>query len=491
MAAIPLEVRRRARFEALRRSIFAEMGQAQARMRLAMVAPFQALVLALFALRGLPTGRLGIQAGVFVATCALYGLAPKGGKSLKHMSLGLLTFVVGIANTGGLASPLVPLALPLLAGASVTLPSPAPRTIFFALCGFCFTALALLSHTVVGDLPPPLTPLDGHPSPEYLVLVFASLGFLVVTVSRFGSYVSSAYERVAIELATRREELCTEGADRSRTFEGVAARLAHEVKNPLAAIKGLSAHMARNATDPKSAERLSIVAAEADRLQSIVDSYLSFSRGWGELDVGETHPYDIARELTLLLETRAEDAGVSLEVLGNSEVELNADARKLRQALLNFVLNAMQASSSGQKVTVEVGPACPADGFLRMKVIDRGAGMSKDALERVGKPYFTTREGGTGLGVAVARGIVEQHGGHVSFESAPGKGTTVLIDLPRCALRAKGAQKLLPKPRCAAFEALESVTSAPGMLGDTANPPEPEGADAPPATAAEGTAPAR
>ncbi len=61
--------------------------------------------------------------------------------------------------------------------------------------------------------------------------------------------------------------------------------------------------------------------------------------------------------------------------------------------------------------------------------------MTPEVLERIRKPYFTTREGGTGLGVAVARGLVEQHGGHLSYESAPGKGTTVTIDLPRCAAR--------------------------------------------------------
>lgn len=336
----------------------------------------------------------------------------------------------------------------MLASASVILANGVRGKIFFALSAAGFTALALLSKTLIGDLPPPLTPHDGHPSPEYLVIAFGSIGFSLLLTSRFGGYVASAYERVAFELANRREELCNEGEDRTRALEGVAARLAHEVKNPLAAIKGLSTHMARNATDPKSAERLAIVAAEADRLQSIVESYLSFSRGLEELNVARTRPFDIARELTLLLETRAADSGVTLEVAGSAEVELNADARKLRQALLNFVLNAMQASSSGQKVTIDIGRACSVSGFLRLRVIDHGTGMSPEVLDRIRKPYFTTREGGTGLGVAVARGIVEQHGGNVQYETVRGKGTTVVVDLPRCALSAPGARKRLPNPAC-------------------------------------------
>jgi signal transduction histidine kinase len=464
MATIPVEIRRRARFEALRRSIFDEMGQAQARMRLAMFVPFHALVLALLAVRGLPAGRLTIQTGVFLTMCGLfaYRAVPRGSvKAMPHMLFGFATILVSLGNTGGLASPLLPLTLPILAGASITLANRALRGFFFVTCAVGFTALALLSHTSVGDLPAPLTPVAGHPSPEYLIIAFGSLGFTVVTISKFGSYVSSAYERVALELATRREELCNEGADRSRALEGVAARLAHEVKNPLAAIKGLSTHMARSAADPKMAERLGIVAAEADRLQSIVESYLSFSRGLEELDVAPTAPFEIARELTLLLETRAADAGVTLEVSGSPEVELNADARKIRQALLNFVLNAMQASSSGQKVTIDIGRACSASGFLRLRVTDHGAGMTREILERIQKPYFTTRAEGTGLGVAVARGIVEQHGGHVTYESAPGKGTTVVIDLPRCAASAQGAQKVLPKPRCAGIPGFSTFEPAP------------------------------
>jgi signal transduction histidine kinase len=453
MATLPLEIRRRARFEALRRSIFAEMGQAQVRMRLATVVPFHAVVLGLLAMRGFPPARLAVQTAVFLLMCLQYAIpsSPTKNKSLPQLTMGLGVFMVSIGNTGGLASPLLPLGLPMIAGASIVLSPGMTRRAFFTMFAVAFTGLALLSNTAVGDLATPLAPTDHHPSPEYLVIAFGALGFTLLSVSRFGSYVSAAYERVAFELANRREELCNEGEGRTRALEGVAARLAHEVKNPLAAIKGLSTHMARSATDPKMAERLGIVAAEADRLQSIVESYLSFSRGLGELDVAPTAPYEIARELSLLLETRAADSGVSLEVTGSPEVKLNADGRKLRQALLNFVLNAMQASAPGQKVTVDVGKACTADGFLRLKVIDQGAGMSREVLERIHKPYFTTREEGTGLGVAVARGIVEQHGGHVTYASAPGRGTTVVIDLPRCALSAKDAQKNLPKPRCGGF----------------------------------------
>src|SRR5258708_6407164 len=173
-----------------------------------------------------------------------------------------------------------------------------------------------------------------------------------------GRGIGGAHERIALEPAARREELCDESEDRTRALEGIAARLAHEVKNPLSAIKGLSTHMARNATDPKVAERLAIVASEADRLRDIVDGFLSFSRGLDEMQVGPMRPFDLAHELSVLLEVRAAEASVALEVTGSTTLELNADRRKLRQVLLNLVLNALQASPEGKKVTIHVGNAC-------------------------------------------------------------------------------------------------------------------------------------
>ena len=128
---------------------------------------------------------------------------------------------------------------------------------------------------------------------------------------------------------------------------------------------------------------------------------------------------------------------------GNEEFVLNADNRKMRQALLNLVLNAMQASPAGEKVTVHVSKSCGWGACVT--VIDHGPGMSHDVLERIKKPYFTTRKGGSGLGIAVARGLIEQHGGKLEYKSAPGEGTVATIELPVCALKAKAA-KHLPNP---------------------------------------------
>jgi nitrogen-specific signal transduction histidine kinase len=78
--------------------------------------------------------------------------------------------------------------------------------------------------------------------------------------------------------------------------------------------------------------------------------------------------------------------------------------------------------------------------------MDRGAGMAPEVLDRIRKPYYTTKEGGSGLGIAVARGIIEQHGGSLRFESTSGRGTTATVHLPACALMAQSKKAKLPNP---------------------------------------------
>ncbi len=450
----------RARFEAVRRRVFAEMQDAASRKRTSMMVPFYVLVIAILAMRGESPARLGIQVGAFLV--CLVGLSiterTEGRQSITAFMIASVCVLVGIANTGGLASPLLLSTVPFLIAAAMNPNLDRRRYGLLAFFVFGFIGMALLSNTAIGELSTPLAPRFQFASGEYIALSLISATMAAIAVFKMGRGMSMAYERIALELAVRREELCDESEGRTRALEGIAARLAHEVKNPLAAIKGLSTHVARNATDEKVKERLTIVAAEAERLQEIVEGFLSFSRGLDDLSIGPTKPYDIARELSLLLETRAADAGVTLEVRGSRELTLNADGKKLRQALLNLVLNAMQASTRGTTVTLEVAKSC-SDGAAVIRVMDRGAGMGPEIIERIQKPYYTTKEGGSGLGIAVARGIIEQHGGALRFESTSGRGTTATVLLPPCAKAAQAKKMKLPNPcRQAMAAALEPLT---------------------------------
>jgi signal transduction histidine kinase len=414
----------------VRRRVFDELETGSARWRLTWILPFQVLVVAMLVLRGESHLRAALQVAV-VALCAVHFVlrlrSTSAAFKVFSFILGMGSYFTLVGTTGGLASPLLFIGALMLAAASFTTMEPRwMRGAMFMAFLVGVTTLAALSRMGVATLAAPLVDASGLTA-EYATLSLLSVVFVMMGVYRMGCTMTHGYEQAALELAERREELCTEGEDRSRAMEGLAARLAHEVKNPLAAIKGLSTHMARQAGDPKTAERLAIVAAEADRLQSIVDGFLSFSRGLDDLNVGPTRPHEVVRELAVLLETRAQEAGVSLEVTGDEKLVLDADARKLRQALLNLVVNAIQASPRDATVRLAVASDCTG---AKITVQDDGVGMTPEVLDRIRKPYFTTKEGGTGLGVALARGIVEQHGGQMDIKSASGKGTTVTILLP-------------------------------------------------------------
>jgi signal transduction histidine kinase len=420
-----------ARLQALRGRICEEMGHAAARWRLLWLLPFLVLVLTLLVARGESSARALVQGAAVVLLGALFAARMIWNTlSLKIVSfaVGVLCYFAVVTSTGGLASPLLVTGALMLTTAAITLREPPwLRSVVFLTFLVGFLALGMLSRTALARLAPPLEAVGGWPSIEYVGIALLAGVFTMVGVYRVGCGMTHGYERAALELAERREELCNENEDRTRALEGVAARLAHEVKNPLAAIKGLSTHMARNATDAKTAERLAIVAAEADRLQSIVDGFLSFSRGFDDLKIAPAQLHELARELAVLLETRAQDAEVVIEVVGDESLLIEADARKVRQALLNVIVNAIQASPRASRVTVAI--ARESEG-ARITVHDNGVGMTPEVLDRIRKPYFTTKEGGTGLGVAVARGLIEQHGGQLEFKSVAGKGTTVLIRLP-------------------------------------------------------------
>jgi signal transduction histidine kinase len=453
------ERRHRARFAAVKRRVFEDMGRASARWRLSWILPFHAFVVALLALHGEPTGRVALQVAA-VGTLALVAVARALSShpvvTAVHFFVGASSYLLLLGTTGGLASPLLVSGGVIFAAVLLTHTDYRwMRPVFLTTYLGGFLVLALLSRTSLGALPAPLAPHSAWPTADFVVIALAATGFTVVGMHRICCAVTRGYELASLELAERREEICTESEDRTRAIEGMAARLAHEVKNPLAAIKGLSKHMARAASDPKTAERLAIVAAEADRLQEIVDGFLSFSRGLDDLKLGPVHPHAVARELGVLLETRAEEAGVGIDVSGDAELAVDADERKLRQALLNLVLNAVQASPLGARVRIAVerdcdgldgtSPAFPGRGRnlgVRITVRDDGVGMTPEVLSRIARPYFTTKEGGSGLGVAVARGLIEQHGGQLEFKSTAGKGTTAIILLP---MKAK-ASEALPNP---------------------------------------------
>jgi signal transduction histidine kinase len=133
----------------------------------------------------------------------------------------------------------------------------------------------------------------------------------------------------------------------------------------------------------------------------------------------------IADEVMAVLEARADDARVALRRAGDARI--TADPRRLKEALLNLVANAIEATPPGGSVRIRIAER---GARVELAVEDTGRGMPPEVLARIGTPFFTTREKGTGLGVLLARGVFVQHGGSLDYVSTPGRGTVATATLP-------------------------------------------------------------
>jgi len=218
----------------------------------------------------------------------------------------------------------------------------------------------------------------------------------------------------------------SDAESRRRGMEAMTTKLAHELKNPLAVIKSLVQLELRRTTDDKSKQRLEVVYSEAERMQALLKDYLSFARPTDDLHVSDLELSELMSEVGELLTGRAEAAGIELSVTGTGGA-LRADSRLLKEALVNVASNALEATPRGGSVdvTYHVG----ADG-TSIVVRDTGIGMAPEVRERIGTPFFTTRDDGTGLGVVIARTAIRQHHGTLEYTSTPGIGTIATIAIP-------------------------------------------------------------
>lgn len=329
----------------------------------------------------------------------------------------LLALGGACAATGGTASPV----LPMLFAPSVTTFAAFGRRRetagMFALLVAVVVALAALPVGVPFE-PLPMGVRRGLT--VHFVVVSASL--LVASVASL----TDAFARQAATLDRMRETVIEESRARSRTLDAVGARVAHELKNPLTAIKGLVTLLGRKTTDTREQKRVAVIEGEVARMEEILAEWLTFSRPLEDLTLAPTDVATVARDVMAVLEGRAAAAGVSLRC-ETASVTCAIDARRMQAALLNLATNALDATPAGGGVECRVEPT--AEG-ARVTVEDTGRGMSSDALERIGTAFYTTREGGTGLGVLLARVAIEQHGGTLRYESEEVRGTRAIVEIP-------------------------------------------------------------
>ena len=211
---------------------------------------------------------------------------------------------------------------------------------------------------------------------------------------------------------------------------GLAAGVAHEIRNPLSSIKGFATWFRERYRDnPEGRETAEVMIREVDRLNRVITQLLEFARPLTMNRVPTPLP-GVIRHALKMVEGEARKKGVALEMDLSAEIgEIPLDADRMTQVFLNLCLNAIAAMEAGGVLRVSL--ARRDERTVRITVADTGIGIPKEDLPRVFDPYFTTRSSGTGLGLAIVHKIVEAHGGEVRLESEPGKGTTATILLPK------------------------------------------------------------
>ncbi len=216
-------------------------------------------------------------------------------------------------------------------------------------------------------------------------------------------------------------------ADKLSALGTIAAGMAHEIKNPLASIKGLTQVLPENLDDPQFISKYSeIVPRQLDRIDRIVRDLLDF----GQPDKLALERVDLAGELEAVLrlvgnQCRQGNIAVVRELEGTAPV--NGNPAKLSQAFLNIVLNAIQAMPEGGVLTLRTYDL-PLTAVI--EISDTGQGIPAEKLPKIFDPFYTTKEQGTGLGLAVTHRIVKEHAGVIEVASEPGRGTTFKLCLP-------------------------------------------------------------
>ena len=289
------------------------------------------------------------------------------------------------------------------------------------------------------------------------IVMFNVVGFLTGYMVQRVREQRNRYQQAARELEqsyeklTEQTERMFEMEDQLRTSDRLAvlgeltASLAHEVRNPLGSIRGTVDILRKKYTpDSKQMEFFQILVKEVNRLNDVVENYLELAKPRRQF-MAERNVADIIQSVLDLLSTKARKEMINLILVNPSKIiTVFTDENLLRQILLNVILNAMASIEKSGRVLISptLIEGETVEGVIIQKnvsitVSDTGKGIPASEIEKVFEPFYTTKAGGTGLGMAIAKRAVQQLGGEIKLESKEGVGTTVIITIPL----AEGKQK--------------------------------------------------
>ncbi len=246
-------------------------------------------------------------------------------------------------------------------------------------------------------------------------------------------------DQLAITVENSRVFAVLKERDRLAALGEMSAGLAHEIRNPLAAIKGAAQALDPNKTPGDETELLQIIVEEVNRLNKVVTEFLSYAKPmrstFAPIHVNDT----VIKTLQLLEHDLPESVELRLD-LATGLPEISGDAEQLRQVLINLLINAKDAMNNEGTLRIFTRQAQEErkKAFIELGVADSGPGVSARLREKIFIPFFTTKQKGTGLGLPLCQRIIRDHGGNIEVRSVQGKGSTFIVRLPTSRTFAEG-----------------------------------------------------
>jgi signal transduction histidine kinase len=266
------------------------------------------------------------------------------------------------------------------------------------------------------------------------LFMFVVVGLVVGSLVEAEKRQRERQERTSRELAEAYRQLKEsfeqlQRAGRLSALGQLSAGLAHEIKNPLASVSG-SLDIIASDFPPEHSKRefIDIVQKELSRLNKFLGEFLQFART-PKPDPRACDLREVVDSIQRLCSQEASRQGVHIQVSYPDDLpEISVDAAQIQQALLNIVLNGIQAMGSGGQLLIEVKPD---SGALQIRIQDDGPGIPAEHRSQIFDPFFTTKERGTGLGMSIAHQLIHGHGGDIRLLDNGRPGTTFLIRLPQ------------------------------------------------------------
>jgi two-component system sensor histidine kinase HydH len=239
-------------------------------------------------------------------------------------------------------------------------------------------------------------------------------------------------ELVSVVVSNIREFKAQEEKQRLAALGAMAAGLAHEIRNPLAGLKGAAQFLQEEPNISGDSEMLQVIINEVNRLDLVVGEFLDYARPL-ELNLVPEDINTVVAHVTRLIKAQGLNSSIELkEVLDTDIPHFSLDSARLSQVLLNLFQNAVQSMPEGGTLTLKTRMRTNRLGQRQVEVSvqDTGIGIKQEDQKKLFLPFFTTKQNGTGLGLAICQRIVRAHGGELDMRSVDGKGSTFLVRVP-------------------------------------------------------------